>query len=114
MLMLGALALLARSQVSGKVQGMRVDIWDSSNGQRPPVFAVSQSHTALASTFLWFSHGSNQLGCYSLTTGTGICIHMLTCDMSCVVSSIPAHLLLQVVCGNKSPMLSVPRPLSVR
>ena len=53
-----------------KVQGVRIDIWDSSNGERPPVFTVSQAYTALASAFLWFSHGSNQLGCYSLTTGT--------------------------------------------
>ena len=55
-----------------EVQGVRIDIWDSSSGQRPPVFSVSRACTALASAFLWFSHGSNQLGCYSLTTGAYI------------------------------------------
>ena len=60
------------SQELDKLQGVRIDIWDGSNGQRPPVFAVSQAHTALASAFLWCSHGSNHLGCYSLTTGAYI------------------------------------------
>ena len=60
------------SQQLDKMQGVRVDIWDSSSGRRPPVFAVSPVCTALASAFLWFSHGSNQLGCYSLTTGAYI------------------------------------------
>lgn len=68
----GVLAAMVCSQKFSKVQGVRIDIWDSSNGQRPPVFAVSQAYTALASAFLWFSHGSNQLGCYSLTTGAYI------------------------------------------
>lgn len=66
---LGVQAAMVCSQEHDKVQGVRVDIWDSSNGQRAPVFAVSQAYTALASAYLWFSHGSNQLGCYSLTTG---------------------------------------------
>lgn len=65
---LGAAYAAQPRQVDG-VQGVRIDVWDSSNGQRPPVFAVSQVHTALTSAFLWFTHGSNQLGCYSLTTG---------------------------------------------
>ena len=67
--MFGMLPAAYAAKKVDEVQGVRIDIWDSSNGQRPPVFAVTRVQTALASAFLWFSHGSNQLGCYSLTTG---------------------------------------------
>ncbi|KAA6429825.1 MAG: hypothetical protein FRX49_00257 [Trebouxia sp. A1-2] len=49
--------------------GARVDIWDSSSGQRDPVYAVGHTHSAVPGAVLWFSLGSNQLACYSLITG---------------------------------------------
>lgn len=84
-IVLGMLAAMVCSQEHAKVQGMRVDIWDSSNGQRAPVFAVSQAYTALASAYLWFSHGSNQLGCYSLTTGFYVACYTHKQDALCFV-----------------------------
>ena len=51
------------------VQGSRVDIWDSSNGQHRPVFAVQAGHTALGGHFLWCHLGAHQIACYSLLTG---------------------------------------------
>jgi len=55
------------------VQGTRIDIWDSSKGQRDPVYAVGHTHSAVPEAVLWFSLGSNHLACYSLITG--LCSH---------------------------------------
>ena len=90
-IVLGMLAAMVCSQEHDKVQGIRVDIWDSSNGQRAPVFAVSQACTALASAYLWFSHGSNQLGCYSLTTGFYITCNAHKQDALCFVCYLAQH-----------------------
>lgn len=54
---------------SPQKQGPRIDIWDSSKGQRDPVYAVGHTHSAVPEAVLWFSLGSNQLACYSLITG---------------------------------------------
>lgn len=47
----------------------RIDIYDHSNGQAPPAYAVSPTIGALGSEYLLVGMGCGMIGVYSLATG---------------------------------------------
>lgn len=47
----------------------RIDIYDHSNGQAPPAYAVSPTIGALGSEYLFVGMGCGMIGVYSLATG---------------------------------------------